>query len=206
MEITYHGANCIKFSTKKKTIVADDNLAQLGAKSITGKDDVSLVTTPNIKTASGSLVLDMPGEYEVSNISIRGVSARGALDEEGKETATIFKITAGDISYVVLGHIFSEITEEEIEELGHVDVVFIPVGGTGYTLDGLGALKVLKKMEPKIVIPTHYAQKGINYEVEQAELETAIKSLDMEIADKTQKLKLKPADFTENLQLIVLEK
>ena len=37
-----------------------------------------------------------------------------------------------------------------------VDVMFVPVGGNGYTLDGVGALKLIKKVEPKLVVPTHY--------------------------------------------------
>jgi L-ascorbate metabolism protein UlaG (beta-lactamase superfamily) len=205
VEVTYHGANCIKFSGKNTNIVVDDNLATLGGKSVTKPEDISLVTTPNIDHASGKLVIDMPGEYEVSNVSIRGVSARGAMDPEGKETTTIYKITSNDISYVVLGHIFADITEEEVEELGHVDVVFVPIGGNGYTLDGLGALKVLKKMEPKIVIPTHYAQNGLKYEVPQNELSMAVKNMDMEIAEKTQKLKLRPTDITDSLRLFILE-
>ena len=57
-----------------------------------------------------------------------------------------------------------------------VDVLFVPVGGNGYTLDAIGALKIIKKIEPKIIIPTHYADKAIKYEVPQADLDEVMKT------------------------------
>jgi L-ascorbate metabolism protein UlaG (beta-lactamase superfamily) len=206
MDLTYHGGNCIKFSSKTVSIVVDDNLLELGLKSATVDGDSTLQTTDNIKVKPGRISITMPGEYEIGNVSVQGVAARGAMDEEGKTTATIYKITADDLTYVVLGHVYADITDDEIEDLGQVDVLIVPIGGNGYTLDGLGALKIVKKIEPKIVIPTHYADSAIKYEVEQTELNDAIKNLDMEIAEKTSKLRVKPTDLSENVKLYVIER
>lgn len=207
MEITYHGGNCLRIIAKKSTLVVDDNLAELGLKTITKPDDITLITSDHLKaTKNGRLVVAQPGEYEVSDISVQGVAARGSMDDPGTNQATMYKITADDITVLVLGHVFAEITDEELEELGHIDVLFVPVGGTGYTLDGVDALKLVKKIEPKVVVPTHYSDKALKYEVAQESLEDGIKGLAMEPSQTLPKLKLKPADIPENVQLWVLER
>lgn len=206
MEFQYYGGNCIAISTKGARIVVDDNLTELGAKGITKPDDISVFTQPPTGTALGRLIFSDPGEYEVSEISIFGVSARSHMDEEGAESATIYKIQHGDLRVAVVGHIHPSITEEEIEELGAVDILFVPVGGNGYTLDPLGALSVIKKVEPKIVIPTHYDDPKLNYPMPQQPLEEALKAIGLETKETLAKFKPKASDFTDNTQVVILER
>lgn len=207
MELTYHGANCLKISTKKVTIVVDDNLADLGAKSVTKEGDVALFTHGECKSdAKTKLCIDQPGEYEVADVSVQGVAAQAHMDDTNKQAATIYKLTHDYVTVVVLGHVAPKITDEELENLGHVDVLIVPVGGHGYTLDGVGALEVIKKIEPRIIIPTHYGDKSLKYEVPQDELEEAIKGLAMEPKEAVDKIKLKAAELPENLQLVILNK
>jgi L-ascorbate metabolism protein UlaG (beta-lactamase superfamily) len=87
-----------------------------------------------------------------------------------------------------------------------VDVAVVPVGGSGYTLDGIGALKVIKQLEPKVVIPTHYADKALKYEVPQTELAEAVKSLGMEVSETIGKYKIKPAELSDTTKLVILER
>lgn len=207
MEVQYFGANCIRLATKKAVIVVDDNLAELGQKTITKSGDIALFTGPHgVPTAEVKLLFDQPGEYEVSDISVQGIPTRSHIDEEGKHSATMFKLAGEDIRIAVLGHVYPDLNDEQLEALGMVDVLFVPVGGMGFTLDSIGALKLIKKIEPKIVIPTHYADQGLNYPVPQQSLEEALKELAMEAHEPVAKLKLKPGEFTDATQLIVLEK
>lgn len=207
MELTFHGANCIKMVTKNATMVVDDNLSILGGKQVAKSGDIVVQThSYDSPVADSKICIDQPGEYEVSDISIIGVAARAHMDEPDKKTATIYKFIAHDISVVVLGHVFEEITEDELEELGHVDVLIIPVGNKGYTLDGKGAKKVIKSIEPKLVIPTHYADKDLKFEVDQDNLEDALKLVELEPTETVSKLKLKAADIPDILRLVVLEK
>ncbi len=83
----------------------------------------------------------------------------------------------------------------------------VPVGGNGYTLDGVGAFKVIKKVDPKIVIPSHYSggKVKLSYPVPQTSLDDSIKQLGMEVHEKTEKLKLKNSDLPESSQLIIVE-
>lgn len=206
MEFQYFGANCVKITTKKASIVIDDNLKDLGGKSITKPGDVVLFTSqkPEIEPEAKIVIAD-PGEYEVSDVSILGVPARAHIDEPEQQNATMYRLIVDDVRVAVIGHVFPELSEEQAEALGTIDVMFIPVGGNGFTLDGVGALKLAKEIEPKIIIPTHYADKALKYPVPAQSLDEALKGLAMEPAETLPKLKLKAADLADVSKLIVLE-
>lgn len=208
MELQYFGANCIKVSTKKANIIIDDDLKALGLKSIIKKDDVCLYTTVPEETSSDAKIsISTPGEYEVSNVSIKGVAARSHVDEEGQvDHSTMFRIVVEDFRLVVLGHIYPELNDNQLEYLGTTDILIVPVGGNGYTLDSIGALKLIKKIEPKIVIPVHYDDKDVKYPVPQQPLEEVLKGLAMEVSETTDKLKLKTGDIGEGMRLVVLNR
>lgn len=206
MELQYYGANCVKIVTKGASIVVDDNLVKLGLKSITKPTDIALRTSSLIPSDGAQFSADMPGEYEVADVVIHGVAARAHMDEEGTLNATIFTVAANDLKVAIIGHIYPELSEDQLEQIGLVDVVLIPVGGSGYTLDGIGALQVIKKIEPKVVIPTHYADKAVKYEVPQAELADALKNLGMEPSETLDKYRPKAGEISDTTHLIVLNR
>ena len=207
MDIQYYGANCLGVGFKQTKLIIDDNLNKLGLNGVLKPSDVALFTSSEAdRKAKARLIIDSPGEYEVDDVSIYGIGARSHIDEEGAHTATIYKIIANDLSVVVLGHIYPELNDNELEEIGMVDVLLVPVGGHGYTLDGQGALKLIRELAPKLVIPTHYDDKDIKYPVPQDTLEDALKSLSMEPKETVSKLKLKSTDLSDIMQLVVLER
>jgi len=207
MDIQFYGANCVTLTYKGSRVVVDDTLAALGGKAVLKTDDIALFTTDQPTRLPAKLCVDHPGEYEVGDVSITGVAAQAHTEADSKvKLATMYKVSAGDLRVLITGHIYPELSEAQLEDLGHVDVMIVPVGGNGYTLDAIGALKLIKEVEPKLVIPTHYADKALKYEVPQQELSIALKELGMEPKETTTKLKLKSADFSDVTQLIVLEK
>jgi len=206
MDIQFYGANCLLLTGKQVRLVVDDNLAELGAKSIIKEGDVVLYTGPHADfPESAKLVVDQPGEYEVSGVSIFGIAARAHIDTEDQKTITMYKIVLEDLNALITGHIFPELTDAQLEAIGMVDVMFVPVGGNGYTLDGIGALKLIKKIEPKLVIPTHYEDSKLHFAVPQQPLDQALQALGMEPKETTSKLRVKPADLGDLTQLIVVE-
>lgn len=207
MEFQYFGGNCVKMTTKEASIVVDDNLGKLGLKPVAKKDDIILFTSYEAdRPEQGILTIGQPGEYEVSKVAIHGVAARAHMDEEGKKSATMYKFTTPDVRVLVTGHIHPDLDEKQLEAVGTVDVLIIPIGGNGFTLDAGGALKVIKKIEPKIVIPVHYADSKVKYEVPQTELADALKNMSMEVHETVPKLKLKASDLPEATQLVVVER
>ncbi len=205
MDLQFYGANCLGVSHKGARIVIDDNLAELGSKSVTKPEDVVLFTAQHDEPKA-RLIFDSPGEYEVSDISVVGIAARAHVDEPGKLTATIFKLVCGDQSLLITGHIYPELSDKQLEAIGHVDVLVVPVGGNGYTTDPAGALQIIKAIEPKLVIPTHYADKTLKFPVPQQELAQALKELAMEPKETVTKLRLKPNELTDVTQLVILER
>jgi L-ascorbate metabolism protein UlaG (beta-lactamase superfamily) len=188
--------------------VVDDNLAELGAKGVTKEGDIVLFTAAHtLPAAAPRLLIDQPGEYEVYGISVYGIAARAHTDEEDKKTATMYKIMTDDLSILVVGHVYPELTDAQLEAIGMVDVMFVPIGGNGYTLDGIGALKVVKKVEPKLVVPTHYDDPKLNFPVPQQPLDQALKALGMEPKETIAKLRIKPGELADTTtQLVVLER
>ena len=203
MEIQFYGSNCVRLTTKKATIVVDDLTG-----SVAKSGDIVLFTGKHDKLKTDvKIVIEQAGEYEVSDALIQGIHARSHLEQEGDQSVTMFKVIGEDIKVAVLGHIYPDLNDEQLEVLGTVDVLIIPVGGSGYTLDAIGALKLIKEIEPKIIIPTHYADTGVKYEVPQASLADVLKELAMEPKETVPKLKLKANELLgESNQLIVLEK
>ena len=89
-----------------------------------------------------------------------------------------------------LGNIDGKLSEEQYETLGVIDILVLPVGGSGYTLDATSATTIVRAIEPKVVVPVHYAESGINYEVPQDSLETFTKELGAPV-EQVSKLKVK---------------
>lgn len=206
MELQYYGANCVRISARNAQIVIDDNLEKLGLKSVTKPTDISLHTHSGVPPKTTHFTADMPGEYEISGVVIHGIAARAHMDEEGKRGAVIYTINTAETKIAVLGHIYPELSEDQLEAIGLVDIAIVPVGDNGYTLDGVGALQVIKKIEPKVVIPTHYADKAIKYEVPQVELAEALKNLGMEASEPVDRYKPNRAEWTDTAHLIVLKR
>ena len=207
MDIEFFGANCIRLTTKKATIVVDDNLPHVGGKSITKASDVTIATQDVLAVAtSDQLAINMPGEYEVMNVSVVGISARAHTDEPEKKTATMYKFIADDTHILVTGHIYPDLDDKQLEAAGRVDVLIIPVGGNGYTLDPLGALKIIRKIEPAVVIPTQYDISNLKYEVPALKLEEAIQNLAMQPRDEpVEKLKGKDVVGGDATSLVLVQ-
>lgn len=210
MELQFYGANCVAISDKAGVrLVLDDNLASLGAKSVTKTGDVALVSSPDLKielAGDPKITITTPGEYEISDVSVVGIPARAHMDEEGKRSAVMYKVTIGDISALAVGHVFPEFSEDQLEKIGEIDVMLVPVGGNGFTLDSVGALKLIRDVEPKLVVPTQYADGKLKFEVPAQTLDEAIKGLAMDPRERVAKLKLKTKELTDTIQLVVLER
>ncbi|HJQ08530.1 MAG TPA: MBL fold metallo-hydrolase [Candidatus Saccharimonadales bacterium] len=207
MDVQFYGGNCITITAKQVRLVLDDNLAELGAKSVAKEGDIALFTGAHADPAMpAKLVIDQPGEYEVSGVSIYGIAARSHLDQENQKSATMYKILWDDLNIFMTGHIYPELKDAQLEAIGMVDVMFVPVGGNGYTLDSIGALKLIKKVEPKLIFPTHYDDPKFSFPVPQQSLADALKNLAMEPKETTSKLRLKSSELADLTQLIVLER
>lgn len=209
-EIEYKGANSVKIATKKTTVVFDPKLSLVGLKDVSSKGVVQVATESRFATGSvaeSKVLIEGPGEYEVGDISIKGIAAQCHIDtEEAEKLSTIYRLEANDIRVAVLGNIAPSLTDDQLEKLGVIDILVIPVGGGGYTLDATSAVALVHRIEPRVVVPVHYADSGVSYEVPQDVAETFIKELGAEAEDMS-KYKLKSASsLPESLTVVRLSR
>lgn len=194
-DIEYRGGNGVVIATKKTTVVIDPKLSLVGLKDLSAKDAVELATEPRFATTEkdARLHIEGPGEYEIGDFSIRGVRATRHLDTSSDEPiSTMYRIEVGDTRLAVLGNIADKLEDDQLEALGVVDILVIPVGGGGYTLDATAAAALTRHIDPKVVIPVHYADSALKYEVPQDTLETFTKELGLSV-ETTSKYKVKSA-------------
>jgi len=183
-EIEYKGANCVVINTKKAKLVIDPKLSLSGLKDYPVKDCIEVATEERFVTnnADESVLINGPGEYGVADFDIKGIAARRHIDSENdKKLSTMYRIEVDDVRLGVLGNVDENINDDQLEELGVLDILILPVGGNGYTLDAVSAAKLVRTIGPKVVIPIHYFDKAIKYEVAQDDLELFVKEMGLEI-------------------------
>lgn len=193
MEITFHGANCFKISSKLSTIVVDDNLVSLGLKSVAKDGDTKLYTQRNIEPNNtiNEMIIDGPGEYELEDASVLGIQAKAYTDLDKEKTATIYKIVVGDQKLLILGHVQPKLDDKILESIGVIDVLLLPVGGGGFTLDAEDAASIIKILEPRITIPSHFADDSLNYQVPMKPVEDFFTKLGIKTPNALSQFKLK---------------
>jgi L-ascorbate metabolism protein UlaG (beta-lactamase superfamily) len=204
-EIEYKGGNTVVIATKKATLVVDPKQSIVGLKDLVIKEAIEIATESRfaLNSETARLSLEGPGEYEVADFSIRGTAAQRHLDAETDElVATIYRIEIGDVRIALLGNIFGKLSEEQLEALGVVDILVLPVGGGGYTLDATAAAALVRLIDPKVVIPVHYADKALKYEVPQDDLNTFTSELGAPV-ETVPKYKVKSAASIPQTLIVV---
>lgn len=194
MELTYYGANCFKLTSKNTSLVIDDNLEALGLKSVFSSEDAILFTQKylvNEDVTDARIVIDGPGEYELDSVTVLGIQARAYTDTDDKKTATIYKIMNGEHQILFLGHVHAKLESKVLEKIGVVDVLVVPIGGSGYTLDAEDAAEVVKLLSPKLTIPCHYQDDAVAYDMPMRGLDEFYAKMGIAATDALKSLKLK---------------
>ncbi|MCL2094679.1 MBL fold metallo-hydrolase [Candidatus Saccharibacteria bacterium] len=170
-DLEYGGGNNIKVTTKGLTLVFDAKRSVFGGKDVVVPGGVEFATESRLYLGDKNYKLNIngPGEYEVGSCIIKGIAAKQHLDDpEGKETdSTIYTADVAGFRLAILGNIWGKLTDKQLERIGVIDILVLPVGGRGYTLDAEEAVALTRQIDPKIVIPVHYAGSSLNYEVAQ---------------------------------------
>lgn len=179
-EVEYKGGNGVVISNKKTTIFIDPKLSLVGLKDLKTQDQVEMLTEDRFRVdnTEARLIIESPGEYEVGDFTIRAIAAQRHIDASDEvKLATIYRLETTEVRVALVGNIDPKLTEEQLEGLGVVDILILPVGGNGYTLDATSAATIVRQVGPKVVIPIHYQDSGLRYEVPQDPLEYFVKEL-----------------------------
>lgn len=206
MDITYLGVGCVKLAGKNLNIICDPfgDKAGLG-KTVLGRADVVLLTAAEgLGEIPGALVIDGPGEYEIKGAMISGVPAQLHVDEDGRR-GTVYSVIVDGVNVVVTGNIAGKLDNKQIEHLGNVDVLVVPVGGHGLTLDAEGAAAVVTQLEPSYVVPIHYEDGGSLYPVPQDEVTLFLKEMGAS-SEPESRLRVNAKEAPAETQVVVLKR
>jgi L-ascorbate metabolism protein UlaG (beta-lactamase superfamily) len=127
---------------------------------VTDRADAALISHDHadhnyVDSLSGSPQI-LKGSGQVKNIQVKGIVTYHDESEGSDRGANMmFAFTIDGINICFVGDLGHQLSPEQVEAIGSVDLLLIPVGGT-YTLDSEGAAKVVKSLEPKVVIPMHF--------------------------------------------------
>jgi L-ascorbate metabolism protein UlaG (beta-lactamase superfamily) len=215
MQIIWKGQSCFQIATQKTKVLAniviDPFSPEIGLRPPSAPADIVLVTHDhpdhnNIKAIAGSpFVVSGPGEYEIKEVYIQGIPCFHD-SVEGKERGqnTIYVIDAEDLRVCHLGDLGQkELTDEQLEKIGEIDILMIPVGG-GPTISEKEAQKIMSQIEPKITIPMHYQIPKLKDKLEG--VESFLKSLGIKSMAQEAKLSIKKKDILpEEAKIVVLE-
>ena len=157
----------------------------------------------NIHACKGAFAVTGPGEYEIKDVSIQGLSS--FHDEvEGKERGknTIYVIDVEGMRLCHLGDLGQdELSSDQVGKIGNVDILFVPVGGV-YTIGSKAAAKIISQIEPRIVIPMHYLLPGLKFKLNK--VEEFLKEMGVKNTEGQNKFTVKVRDFSSEETKVVL--
>ncbi len=216
MQIIWHGHSCFQIITSQGkdnpvSLVIDPFGEKYGLKVPELTADVVLITHDhedhnNIQAIKGNpFVIKSAGEYEIKGVYIQGIPAfhdKNFGKDRGR--ITIYTIAGEDIRICHLGDLGQkELFPEQIEDIGNVDVLLIPVGGE-YTIGSQEAAEIVSQIEPKIVIPMHYQLPKLKIKLDGPE--KFFKAMGQKMPEPLPKLSIKQRDLVEEETKIILLK
>ncbi len=168
MQIQYFGLSSFKITAKEATIITDPFHKDSGLTPPRGAADVLILAEKNSKLYSAvsgisgeHFDITDPGDYDVKSVAVTGIPLR-----QGDKYVTVFLIESEDIRILNLSHIKEfNLKEEELEELGDIDILILPVGGNT-VMSAAAAGKAVNEVEPKIVIPSPYTMDGLIFDLD----------------------------------------
>lgn len=214
MIIQYFGQSCFKITGKDTAgnnvdVVTDPFAKDYGLKVPSLAADIVTVSHQhadhnNTAAIKGSpYSIDIPGEYDIKDVFIHGIGSYHD-DKQGKERGNniMFRMQIDDISIVHLGDIGHTLTSTQLELLEGTDIVLVPVGGNGYTVNAEKAVEIVNQLEPRMVIPMHYDLPGLNVDLDS--VDNFIKKIGVTPTEED-KLKIMRKDLpTEDMEVVVL--
>src|SRR5579859_428820 len=163
MELTWLGHSCFRLRGKDVTLVTDPPSPTTGY--TLGRLNAGIVTISHnhaghnyVQGVGGDpYVVRGPGEYEVQQVLISGLLTYHD-DEHGARLGrnTVYVFHMDDLLICHLGDLGHPLNAREQEEVSDCDVLLLPVGG-GNSLDAKRAAELVSQVEPRVIIPMHYA-------------------------------------------------
>lgn len=142
-----------------------------------------------------------PGEYEIKGVSVIGIpSFHDAESGAARGKNTMYRIEIDGVKVAHLGDLGHVLTSAQVEQIGGIDVLMIPIGGT-YTVDAEKAAQVISDIEPRIIIPMHDARSNADL----VSVEQFLKQMNKEGITAVPKLTVSRDKMPTEATIVILE-
>lgn len=208
MELVWIGHSCFRLRGRDATVITDPCAKSSGY--ALGRASADLVTISNnhphhnaaSEVAGEPTVLDGPGEYEVRGVIVTGVRT----DQPGSDGASVrntaYLIDVDDVRICHLGDLANLPSTEQIELMKDAHVLLVPVGGH-CTISAPEAVEVISQIEPKLVIPMHYATDVSSAELEG--VERFLREMGLTSPERQARLNVTPSSLPAEPTVALLE-
>jgi len=219
VEISWYGGGCVRLRGREGTVVADAFRSIVGptGRGLTGDIATYSHAEPSPLPAKGrppegdtgvvrptsleeAFLLDGPGEYEVHDVLVTGVrtfrdESRGS--ERGANTAFVYELDGLHAAH--LGDLGHALTEEMLGELGTVEVVCVPIGGS---LPAARAAEVVAQLDATLVVPLPLSGDGT---ATSPELSRFLHEMGVQEATPQARLSVTISSLPQETTLVLLE-
>ena len=193
MQIQYHGKSCFSMKEGNFTLATDP----LVGKDV-GKATVVTLSHPSNQFKAPSpetKLFSWPGEYETAGVYLLGVASFHNTKESAKqEENTVFRIECNGLRLCHLGRLGTKLTPEQLETIGDVDVLFMPLGGEG-SIEGKKVKEVIEQIEPRVIIPMLYDEEALS---------AFLKEMGAVSAERLDQFSVKRSELPEEMTKVVV--
>ncbi len=142
------------------------------------------------------------GKYEKNGVRIYPVASFHDTEHGAKRGPnTIFVMEVDGMRLVHMGDIGHDLSRQQLDEIGRVDVLLVPVGGT-YTIDAAGARRLVEATSPRVVIPMHYKTPAVGMPI--AGVDGFIVGLENVVRHDSNEIRLRSGSLPERTMVYVL--
>jgi L-ascorbate metabolism protein UlaG (beta-lactamase superfamily) len=210
LDVTWLGHACFRLRGRGAAVVTDPYPPTIGLK--LARMDADLVTVSHDHedhnytqvVRDGAYEVRGPGEYEVAGVSVIGLPTYHD-DEKGAKRGrnTVYLIEIDDVRICHLGDLGHKLDDGEAEAVASPDVLLVPVGGRA-TINGELAAEVVRQLEPRYVVPMHYAIAGLKLELDT--VDRFLKEMGVAASEAQPKLSVQKSSVSEyETKVVVLE-
>jgi len=210
MKIRWLGHACFLMESQSGTkIVADPFDGSVGYKIPKVEADAVTVSHDHydhnyVEAVQGDpTIIKEIGLHNVRDISVNGyASFHDEVKGEKRGENIIFAFDIDGIRVCHLGDLGHLLSKAQVGEIGKVDVLMIPVGGT-FTLDAEGAVALVDQLSPKLVIPMHFATPAVNIPI--APVDMFLERIGQGQYLESTHIEITPDTLGDELEVIVLD-
>ena len=208
MDVTWLGHGCFRLRGRGAAAVTDPFPPAIGLKLSRLEADLVTVSHAHDNHSYTQAVRDAyeirgPGEYEVAGISVIGIPTFHDAEKGAKRGRnTVYLIEIDDVSVCHLGDLGHALEDSEAEAISSPDVLLVPVGGRN-AINAAQAAQVVRQLEPRYVVPMHYAIPGIKLELDP--LDRFLKEMGVTAPEPQAKLSVQASSGEYETRVVVLE-